>query len=125
MKELNCRDLEDFKFKVIQPGPGKKYTVNQYSLKSFPKELSSPYAIFQFTGLKDKEGKEIYEGDIIEYKIEFDKKTKYKTVIKDIDLIFGFREFQYDEYSNFNTNLNTIKIIGNIYENPELLNEKI
>lgn len=69
--------------------------------------------IVQFTGLKDKGGKEIYEGDIIEWDctpMREDKKTV--NCIVEITPENGV-------LPNINT---TSRIIGNIYENPELIN---
>ena len=76
--------------------------------------------IMQFTGLKDKNGKEIYEGDIVEgindssFEVSFKKGCFIGIVIK-VDKF----EYKYLEYSLHN--LENIEIIGNIYENPELL----
>ena len=73
--------------------------------------------LMQFTGLKDKNGKEIYEGDIIGWKSTRKvKKWTYREVVKDI------REF----YANMINERSDgaywhYEIIGNIYENPELL----
>jgi len=75
-------------------------------------------SVGQYTGLKDKDGKDIYEGDILEYRDEDN--------IKEIHKVFwGDASFQcagqYLEHLYLTTNW---KIIGNIYENPELLEEK-
>ena len=90
---------------------------------------NSQFITLAFTGLKDKTGKEIYEGDIVEYRyykgfsgIENIKVGK----IEFIDGRFGFFEYYQstDDYY-FNTeDLSATLIIGNIYENPELLEIK-
>ena len=87
---------------------------------------SDEFIIEQCTGLKDRNGKLIYEGDICTYwvegdfhrevlvKIGFDKKSCY-WYIND--------EWRYKS-SFYCSNIATLKIIGNIHENPELLEVK-
>jgi uncharacterized phage protein (TIGR01671 family) len=70
----------------------------------------------QFTGLRDRSGKEIFEGDIISYKIEMAGYTdKHKEVV-----IFKEGRFKPVIHPHYEP-----QIIGNIYENPELLKEKL
>ncbi len=75
--------------------------------------------LMQYTGLKDKTGKEIFEGDII------NAKAKEVENIHSIDSIkwypVQFATGQYYAGSMPMHNLINLEIIGNIYENPELL----
>lgn len=73
--------------------------------------------IMQYTGLKDKNGKEIYEGDILEYTTEISSK---KTIGK-VEFYNGC--FVVGRPKDYIYIIDNIEIIGNIYENPELLNQ--
>jgi hypothetical protein len=66
--------------------------------------------IMQFTGLKDKNGKEIYEGDII-------TERKYQAVVEWDEKSLQFNCHGMLDGKNY-------EVIGNIYENPELLEGK-
>jgi uncharacterized phage protein (TIGR01671 family) len=93
----------------------------------------------QFTGLLDKNGKEIYEGDIVEY-IErlpiFPEKrlSLVQFIGGNVDYANNFLISPFVNIGSFNYETNCITgtlnnpkesiVIGNIYENPELLTEK-
>lgn len=95
--------------------------------------------LMQYTGLKDKNGTEIYEGDIVkfedvgeegyEYKEGFDF-TNYASIEFDngrwelnnfLDNNSGILETMNSCHEDFITEFKSFEVIGNIYENPELL----
>lgn len=88
----------------------------------------SAWKVMQFTGLLDKNDKEIYEGDIVR---GFRQNYRYRKPADIQELIF---EVWYDEidcafklwypkmqWDSFMTMDRPYEIIGNIYENPDLL----
>jgi len=74
--------------------------------------------IQQYTGLKDKNGKEIYEKNIVRLFVPKVKTEEGKDIIIDRSFIVKFEE---SGYSNILKQTKMIEIIGNIYESPELL----
>ena len=83
------------------------------------------YELMQFTGLKDKNGKEIYESDIL--KLQYPLNYGYggihnKEIIVTISFESGCFWFTGEGYTDCNWHFyNEYEVIGNIYENPELL----
>ena len=69
--------------------------------------------VTQFTGLHDKSGKEIYEGDILEHEYE----SEYGPILHTDKVIYHGGAF----YPICEKPETEFKVIGNIYQNPELL----
>ena len=86
-------------------------------LREYEELEVDPATIGQYTGLKDKNGKRIFEGDIIEHKrigkrfsVRFDNDSA-RFILDGIPYNYDFTEL---------TDLQ-LCVIGNIYDNPELL----
>lgn len=89
--------------------------------------------LMQYTGLKDKNGKEIYEGDVVVFDefIPGNKQSAGQWIqnrsLKSLSIsfkhgYFGVKGSGDDHISLYSAQSEHCEIIGNIYENPELLN---
>lgn len=97
----------------------------------FKSHVSEGMQVMQYTGLHDKNGKEIYEGDVIRCQTNNKFKYPHKGQVIYLKHIAGFgittepiisestgKEEEAFTYFNYNENF---EVIGNIYENPDLL----
>jgi len=122
----------------IHPNDNKSKRCMQYGTEKnagfYYQTVCVETVVMQYTGLKDKDGKKIFEGDIVTWKdgsndpriaiVEFSPELSFFAVnVKSYDGSsghkFGFSDFIYTDTEKY------IEIIGNIFENPELLPKNI
>lgn len=108
----NFRIWDSVLKKMIYPSIGNKYKINLFGNVIYMDSFVNDAVVMASTGLKDKNGKEIFEGDVLKHWDEI--------IIVEYENDFaGFNIcYKLNRYTLIPEN---IEVIGNIYENPELL----
>lgn len=88
----------------------------------FSEHLETENPVYMWpVGLKDKNGREIYEGDIIEETGRYESYL-YKVVWNESNVTFDFVDLATEEvFHAEDIYFNHVEVIGNIHDNPELL----
>lgn len=103
--------------------------IQRYGLMYFVFTTPQRFIPLQCTGLRDKNGKLIFEGDIVH---KSGSKFNGEKIISEIEWCETSAHFVYSDYigiggsHEFRTGTaGKMEVLGNIYENPELIKEKI
>ena len=83
-------------------------------------EKKDGYVLMQYTGLKDVKGVDIYDGDIVRADCGLYPRLKIWTIVFD-NACFRLKHIK--EFASCPLNTKYVEVIGNIYENKELLND--
>jgi uncharacterized phage protein (TIGR01671 family) len=119
MREIKFRLWNDYDKKMLNWSYLlERNLANIFTLPSYKKWL------MQYTGLKDKNGTEIYEGDVVELKAENGCCNMLGKIIYDnYDLAFELIDEEGNQEALWYAE-QELEVIGNIYKNPELLEER-
>ena len=119
MENVKTMDFTDKTIRCLK----KNEFINAYLLR---RVSFDDVELMQYTGLNDKNDKEIYEGDIIKYKFPYDKRIKHISPVKflETEASFGIKDRYGNEIPLYTISANNyFEVIGNIYENKNLLEE--
>ena len=119
MENVKTMDFTDKTIRCLK----KNEFINAYLLR---RVSFDDVELMQYTGVKDKNGTEIYEGDIIKYKFPYDKRIKHISPVKflETEASFGIKDRYGNEIPLYTISAkNYFEVIGNIYENKNLLEE--
>lgn len=125
--DLRYRGGNDYLYEDDEWYPARQICIPLDYFDEFQKRYAGKVILMQYTGLKDKNGVDIYEGDLM--KIDYKEKTNKLWEVKMGQWIVGEDYYDTDSHEVYGWFMESQgkqsvihgKVVGNIYENPELI----
>lgn len=102
-----------------------KYYIHPHNVNGMDEVI--PETVSQYMGLRDINDRKTYEGDILQHIVY---KDKYRVIYDTdeymyclVDLKDGIEAYTFSDYCDENGKNIFLEVVGNIYDNPELLEE--
>ncbi len=122
---MNKFRVYDNRTKQILERPIIVFQDNVISVSSNENSVVDDYVLMQYTGLHDKNSKEIFEGDVIRILHPWKNRTHVGEVFKD-NYMFNIKGFFFTHFDfpnqAFSEGTGFMEVIGNIHEHPHLVN---
>ena len=104
---------------LVHSADKKRFAILVNDKDSYDECEGGPETVGQFTGLKDKNGEEIFEGDIL----DFDGITVEVRFVRGVFALLANGNLDDELCGDCRTDL-FAKVIGNVYENPDILKKR-
>ena len=120
--------LMSVKYMFFQDSEIEEFELNDALMNDYITAYPDEIGLMQSTGLKDKNGKEIFDGDVLEIEDEGEVLGDAKLTWDNEQAVFMIEAISVDDIAPFHEIISdetySYRVVGNVYENPELLEDK-